>query len=134
MKNLHDQLLMRFPEIESDIQEAGADAPYLAVCYLVEWLDAKGQDGIDENTVQRLVEFAKWCKSQPSGETCSDDIPTILMVAFYENLYHHEHTKWLLPRLVSREDVELDKDYLIKWVGKENFEEAMKYFGDEKGG
>jgi hypothetical protein len=133
MKNLYDQLLMRFPEIESDLREAGDDAPYLVVGYLVDWLDAKGQNGIDEGTIQRLVEFVRWCESQPRGETCSDDIWTFLVVAFYENLFHHEHTKWLIPRLLSKKDVEQNKDYFITWVGKENYEEAMKHFEEYQG-
>ncbi len=99
---------------------------------LVDWLDSKGENGIDENTIRRLVEFADWCKLQPRGETCSDDICTISVVAFYENLFLHEHTKWLIPRLTSKEVVEQDKDYLVAWVGQENYEKVIEQFQREQ--
>jgi hypothetical protein len=128
MKILFDELLARFLEITNKVQEGDEEMPYLSMGYLVEWLEETGQKGFDSAIVQRLVDFAKWCESQPRGETASDDIWTMYVVALLENLLLHEHTKSLIPHLTSKTDLEADKQYLVTWVGRENCDEVLEQF------
>jgi hypothetical protein len=128
MNNLHHEILRRFPELAQDVGEGEEDMFYLTMSYLVTWLDAKGKAGFDSTTVQRVVDFAKWCESQPRGATCTDDTYTVLVVGLYEGLFHHEHTKSLIPHLMSKEDMEANEEYLITWVGRDNYKTALEQF------
>ena len=64
-KILVDELLTRFPEIIGLVQEDDKTSPYLSMGYLVEWLDSKGEAGVDSTVTQRLVDFAQWCEMHP---------------------------------------------------------------------
>ncbi len=128
MKHLQNELLARFPEILEQIKEGDEDLPYLTMGYLLEWLDAKGQDGFDMKTVQRLIDFSKWCESQPRGKTASDDIWTIFTVTLLEGLFLRDHTRSLIPKITSLEVIQQCKEYLISWVGEENYEKALQQF------
>jgi hypothetical protein len=131
MKILFDEIRTRFPEFIEEVEmyvEVEYDAPYLAMGYLADWLDSKGENGFDPTIVQRLVDFAKWCESQPRGKDASDDIYTILYVAMYEALFLRQHTKCLIPRLMSKKDLEENKQYLVSWVGQDNYDKALEQF------
>jgi hypothetical protein len=63
-----------------------------------------------------------------SGKDAGDDIYTILVVGFYENLFEAQSTRALLPRLMPLKDLTQNADYLRQWVGAENYEKALKEY------
>jgi hypothetical protein len=134
VEKLIDQLLTSFPEIAPRLDEGDAEKPYLAMGYLVEWLDEIGKDGFSPAIIQRFAEFARWCELQPRGETASDDIWTIYVVAVFENLFLHEHTPHLIPHVTSKADLEANEECLVSWVGKEKYERALRQFSSKSRG
>jgi hypothetical protein len=128
MKLLFNELLTRFPEIIGKVQEGDEEMPYLTMGYLVEWLDEVGKSGLDPATIQRAADFSQWCELQPRGETASDDIWTIYVVAFLENLFLHEHTKCVIPHVTTKSDLQTNRQYFVSWVGEENYNKALEQF------
>jgi hypothetical protein len=127
VKRLYDELRTRFPEIGPEML-AGSEEPYAIMGDLVLWLDSRSNVCSDEKLIQRLVDFANWCELQPRGETASDDLWTIFVVGFVENLFLCDHTKCLIPRLVSWERFNENKVYLVSWVGQENYKKAAGFY------
>jgi len=128
MKALHTEMLQRFPEIHSRISEGDEELPYLLMNYLADWLKDLG-DGISPTIIKRVVEFTRWCESQPRGEDAGDDLLTILVVGFYENLFDCPATLRLLPHLISREEMARNADYFKQWVGAENYQRVLEEYG-----
>jgi hypothetical protein len=128
MRILYDEVLRRFPEIRNRLSEGDQELPYLLVGYLADWLKETPSDEITPALVKRVVEFTRWCEGQPSGRDAGDDIPTIMVVGFYEKLFEHESTRLLIPHLMPREHVTRNADYLRQWVGDENYEKALRQY------
>ena len=105
-----------------------ADEPYPLMTMLAEWLDHVLAEANTTELVKRVKAFTRWCEDQPRGETAADDILTILVVGFYEQLFATEHTRALLPKIVSKKEFAQNAEYLKDWVGAENYEKAAKYF------
>jgi hypothetical protein len=133
MKKLFNELRMRFAEfIEAAVfPETLEEFPSIAMSDLVDWLDSKGRDGFDSALIQRVVDLANWCESQPRGENAADDIYTVLVVSFYESLFCREHARRLLPWLMSKSRLEDDRSYFIAWVGEECYDKALREFTRE---
>jgi hypothetical protein len=127
VKNLLDEMLIRFPEAKEEIL-ADYELPYLAMGNLVDWLNSVGRNSYEPQLIQRVIDFANWCELQPGIETASDDIYTVLVVAFYERLFLLENTKSLIRHLLSKADLERDREYFIQWVGRDNFDQTLKYY------
>lgn len=130
MQALYTEMLQRFPEIQSRLSEGDEELPYMLMNYLADWLRDLG-DGVTSAIVERVVSFSRWCESQPSGKDAGDDVLTILVVGFYEHLFDCPSTRRLLPRLISREDMTRNANYLRQWVGAENYERALQAYGQD---
>lgn len=124
MKILYTEITERFPEIRSRLSEGDEESPYSLVIYLAEWLKDLG-DNVTPAIAERVVAFTHWCKDQPEGKDASDDLHTILVVGFYEHLFDSASTRRLLPRLIPREDMIGNAEYLRCWVGADDYERAL---------
>ena len=129
-KRLVSEILARFPEIIPEYEEHAEDEQPACVLMgdVVDWLNLMGERGFDPAVVQRVVEFAQWCESQPRGETADDDIYTVLVVAFYEALFFYDRTKALIPHLMSKSELQAGEGYWVTWVGREDYEKALERF------
>lgn len=134
-KKLLDEMRIRFPEIlrltQDDEDDEEEESPWVVMCDLVIWLDSKGECGFDATLIQRLVEFAQWCELQPRGKDASDDIYSFLVVGLYEGLLLSQHTKSLIPHLMPKSRLEANKQYLVTWVGQDNYDKALEQFNRE---
>jgi hypothetical protein len=126
MKRLHDEVLRRFPEVASYVSEGDEELPYVVVGYIADWL-LSGQ--LDPATVQRVVDFDRWCMDQPRGETAADDIMTIEVVALRERLFEHDELLPIVPNLMTREELLCNRAYLTSWVGADRYEAALRLTG-----
>lgn len=129
---LYVEMCDRFPEIVSRIHPGDAELPSMLMHHLAGWL--KEMPAISPSVTKRVVEFCRWCEAQPRGEEASDDLLTNLVVSFYEPLFEFASTRALLPKLIPPEDLAANAEYLRRWVGSENYEEARKRYPRKTGG
>jgi hypothetical protein len=123
MKALFDEVLQRFPELAAQVNEGDEDLPYVVVGYIAEWLLSVE---LDSAAIQRVVDFDRWCMQQPRGQTAADDILTIETVAFREKLFEYDKLLPLVPKLMSREELQANKEYFSSWVGEDRYEAAWR--------
>ena len=102
--------------------------PYMVMGFVVEWLRSLSPEQITPEIVSRLREFRDWCEEQPRGETAGDDLYTVLVVGFYEELFRDEVTRRLIPRLIPKDDLIQNAEYLKTWVGDENYQLALEQY------
>jgi hypothetical protein len=96
--------------------------------YITDWLLKVSKPAFSADVVQRVEEFDRWCMSQPEGSDASDDIPTIAVVSFRETLFEHDELLPLIPRLMKRQELLQNKEYLVSWVGAARYDAALKLF------
>jgi hypothetical protein len=127
MVNLHNEMVRRFPEVRDRVRDY-ADLPYVLMSCLAEWLAEQPLRQITPELVGRVVTFARWCEEQPRGDTATDDLYTILVVGFFEHLFQADTTRALLPKVMPRDLVVNNADYLKTWVGEENYSKALTQY------
>mgnify|MGYP001767606633 CR=1 FL=1 len=76
-------------------------------------------------SLRRVVDFGKWCERQPRGESARDDILTIWVVGFLEELFDSDVTRPLIPHLVPKETLITNAEYLKTWVGPDDYQSAL---------
>jgi hypothetical protein len=130
VERLVAEVKMRFPEIIRYWDEVDDEMPYLLTGYIVDWLVETSTGEQDEILLRRVKTFWEWANAQPRSTSADDDICTIVVVAFLEALFFRKELWWIIPNLVPPEALK-DK-YWIQWVGKENYEEAKRYFKEVK--
>jgi hypothetical protein len=128
VKKIYDEITNRFPEVNPLICKGDEELSYLLMGYVAEWLDSFGESGYSTEVIQRVVDFQEWCCTQPEGKSAEDDIHTIFIVGFYENLFGNHNTRGLIPHLMSKEEILKNKDYLIHWAGKDEYEAVLKLY------
>lgn len=124
MKKLYDEILKLFPEVKID--EDDIELPYLMMSNIVSWLNSREADCVNPSIIKRVVDFKKWCESQEPGLSAADDIMTIFTVSFHEHLFENKKTQSLIAHLTSKKEMIANKEYLISWVGKENYDAVLK--------
>ena len=124
MKALFDEVLQRFPELAAQVNEGDEDLPYVVVGYIAEWLLSVE---LDSATIQRVVDFDRWCMQQPRGQTAADDIMTIEVVGLQEELFRHDKLLPVVTKLISREVLRANKEYFSQWVGADRYQAAWRF-------
>ena len=127
MEQLYVELADRFPEIRDRIED-DAELPYLLMDHLAEWLGERSRQEFTQELIDRVVAFARWCEEQPRGDNASSDLATIIVVGLYEKLFQYDNTRFLLPRLISKQQMREGADYMKAHVGEENYSKALRYF------
>jgi hypothetical protein len=120
-------MLSAFPELQTEIVE-DEELPYMMMMHLAAWIAARPSDDVTPAFIDRIVDFSKWCEEQPRGVDGGDDLFTILVVGFYEEIFRSQVGQGLLPRLIEREDFDNNAEYFRRHVGAENYDEARKHF------
>ncbi|MDX6289502.1 MAG: hypothetical protein QOH42_1301, partial [Blastocatellia bacterium] len=96
------------------------------VSYIADWLLSVE---LDPATIQRVVDFDRWCIDQPHGETAAHDIVTIEVVALRERLFAHDELLPIVPKLMTRQELLLAREYLTSWVGADRYQAALRLTG-----
>src|SRR5687768_11905219 len=121
MQQLADEILRRFPEVTPRIHPGDEKLPYLMVGYVVDWLRSVARPRFEPRVVERVVDFDRWCMAQPPGRTAEDDLLTIIVVALHEPLFEHDELLPLVPRVMTREQLVANREYLVGWVGADRY-------------
>ncbi len=122
------EILQRFPEIQEKVFNGDEDLPYLMANHLANWLAALAKLQLSQQTIDRVVDFHRWCREQPEGKTAEDDISTIEMVGFLEKLFEHADLTSMVPRLIPKEELLRNHKYFIQWIGKDRYDVALRSF------
>jgi hypothetical protein len=134
MNNLYEEIIRRFPEIRTyvsdgdEVYSGDESRPYTMMGYIARWLKDMGPNPVPIKAANRVKDFVDWCKQQTPGKTAADDIQTILVVSLFEDLFDANHTRALLPKLITRDEFIQNADYLKSWVGEENYKATARYF------
>jgi hypothetical protein len=126
--HLSDQMFRLFPELRELSSEGDEDLPYVLMLNLVGLLESQASPSLSPATIARLLEFNSWCHNQPRGVDAGNDVFTILVVGLYEKLIESDKLRYLIPKLISESDFANAKDYLVRWVGQENYDRAMALY------
>jgi hypothetical protein len=127
MHTLCDEISCRFPEIRGKIED-DAELPYMLMHHLAEWLVERSRQEFTPDLINRVVAFARWCEEQPRTEKARTDLSTIVVVGLYEKLFGYDNTRFLLPKLITKEQMREGADYMRAHVGEENYDKALRYF------
>jgi hypothetical protein len=125
---LASEIRSRFPEISSYFHDGDEDLPYLMMGHIAAWLSEKRPHQSDPLIAQRLSSFCEWCVSQPQGKTASDDVLTVLCVAFYEKLIETQALRSLVPKLMPESIFLQNKDYFISHCGAESVASTLNEY------
>jgi hypothetical protein len=125
MIEVYEEIKRRFPELNNDITRENRDLPYVQMTYVFEWVQSLPKEAITANIVERLRSFRGWCEDQPRTDSPEDDIYTIFIIGFWEQMFTSDATRVLIPQLMSREEVVAAGDYLQSWIGPENYQLAL---------
>jgi len=117
-----------FPEVRELSSEGDEELPYVLMANLVDFLERQASPELRAGTIKRVLEFKAWCHAQPRGKDAGDDVLTILVVGFLEKVIESEKLCVLVPRLISKAELVESKDYLVTWVGQENYDRAMSLY------
>lgn len=123
LRELSEPLYRRFPELHERFDPPDPDLPYVEMQKLVAWLGEQGSP--TPELIRRVLEFRDWCLEQPRGATASDDILTILEIAFYEDIIECDDTRAWITHLVPKEDLVQNRNYYVTWVGQWAFDLAI---------
>ena len=126
MRRLYKEVLRRFPEVKALVHRGDEELPYVVVGYVVDWLRTVAKPALDASVIQRVVDFDNWCIERPPGRTAADDIMTIEIVALREKLFRYDELLLLIPHLMPRDELLMNRDYLVAWVGKDRYEAALR--------
>jgi len=117
---LASEIRSRFPEISPYFHDGDEILPYVMMGHIADWLAEGRPHHSDPSIAQRLSSFCEWCESQPQGKTASDDVLTVLCVAFYEKLIETPTIRTLVPQLMPKSIFMQNKDYFTSHCGAES--------------
>jgi len=116
----------RLPELQRIIASRDVDGPMMF------WIELHSKfTGLCEETpvqvdlLKRIWEYAVWCMAQ------GGDVGTAAAYGFCEHLIQTRKSRAVLPRLMSRRDLEAIKGLLLYHSTQEDFEKALKCFDEE---
>jgi hypothetical protein len=117
-----------FPEVRELSSEGDEDLPYVLMGNLVDFLERQASPELPEGIIKRVLKFRAWCHAQPRAQEAGDDVLTIFVVGLLEKLIESEKLRVLVPQLISKADLVESKDYLVTWVGPENYDRAVSLY------
>jgi len=123
VSTLRNEIEVRFPEIRGALDEE--DGGYTLMYRIVEWLRGLQREVITVEMVARVLRFKEWCEEQPRTESAENDIWSIFIVGFWEQLFASDTTRLFIPQLMSREEVMASRSYLESWVGADKYQIAL---------
>lgn len=134
MKVLYEEIINRFPECAlisgvDDFDEDNYDyLSFLALRKMIDWVSAFPSSDKNPELISRISKFKEWCENQQSGDSAENDIYTMFIVNFYEELFKENSTRILIPFLTDRDELIHNQEYLKDWVGEDNFNKTLMLF------
>ncbi|MEM6884794.1 MAG: hypothetical protein AAF571_07155 [Verrucomicrobiota bacterium] len=125
MNILSAQVFQTFPEVQDQIFPGDEDLSYVLLGSVVDWLESLDAPDKQPETVNRVVQFAKWCTKQPRGESSEDDILTVFSVSFLEKVMESPKLRFLVPKIIDQSSLKDSREYFLSWVGEENYKKCL---------
>ena len=112
----------RLPEFRGFLQEEKS-----ASLFLGEMADQlhKAYLQKNEDLIRRIYDYAKWCLAAPQGMDASNDLPTIVTVAFFEHLPRHEEIRRDIGRWFPKKEIEGMKQIFLYHGTEAQFQEML---------
>jgi hypothetical protein len=126
--HLADVIFRVFPEVKGLSSKGDEQLPYVLMANFVEFLEKQADPALPPETLRRVVEFNLWCQSQPRGEDAGSDVLTILVVGLLEKALASDKLHYLVPTLISKVDLVNSRNYLVSWIGEENYGRALALY------
>ena len=123
MADWKHKALELFPEMGFEIGEA--DNP------MALWLDIQFEffeaykEPRRDDFVRRVYEFESWCMDQEGGEDAENDLPTCVVVCFWEHIPTDPAARKDMPRWFSVEEVLANAEPFSYFLTSGNFEELV---------
>jgi hypothetical protein len=119
-------ILQRFPELKPKIFKGDEDLPSVMGAHLARLLAESATTNRPHPLAERVLDFHRWCAEQPRGQSAQDDLLTIEMVGFIEELFKYDTQFPLIRRLVTKEALLRNRDYWVKWIGEDRYRLALR--------
>jgi hypothetical protein len=130
--NWRQEALRLLPELAEVIREA--ENPYLLwIALRLVFEDAYSSLPQNYSIIGRIYEFARWCYSQPRGETAEDDLLTCVFVCFFEHIADSKEAREDLARWLSPEDFDVLSGVLEATMTECDFRHLSGQFRDRQG-
>ena len=117
----------RLPELQRIIASRDVDNPMML------WIELRlkfeklcEETPLQIDLLKRIWEYAVWCMAQ------GGDVGTAAAFGLCEHLIGTRKSRAVLPRLMSRRDLEAIKGLLLYHNTEEDFENALKCFDEEE--
>jgi hypothetical protein len=131
VSHLADEMFRLFPEMKDLVSEGDDQLPYVLMSDFVHLLESKAHPELPSEILGRVLEFKLWCENQPRGADAGTDTLTIFVVGFFESVLESDKLRYLVPKLISKMDLVNGRDYLMSWVGEDNYRRALALYESE---
>lgn len=99
MSRWRKEAFERLPELRGLLQEE--KSAYLFLSMMVDRLN-QAYLRKEEDLIRRIHEYARWCLDAPRGKDASDDLLTIVVVSFYEDIPRYGEIRRDIGRWFSK--------------------------------
>jgi hypothetical protein len=123
-----DEVFRVFPEVIRLCSEGDEQLPYVLMANLVAFLEKQADPTLPPEILRRVKEFNLWCQNQSRGEDSGSDALTIVVVGLFERVLASHKLHYLVPTLISKADLVESRNYLVSWVGEENYGRALALY------
>lgn len=127
MEKLFKQIQESFPQLKQE-NETNQDSPYLVMSAAADWVITECKKGLSSETLNNIKKFSHWCNTQPRSDSANDDIYTIYITSFFEELCENEITHPIVIELITKDEFIRNEEYLTEWIGMKNFSKILKLF------
>jgi len=109
-----------FPEMETEVGDA--ENP------MALWLDIQFEFFVaykeprNEDFIRRVYEFESWCMEQEGGQDAENDLPTCVVVCFWEHIPTDPAARKDMPRWFSSEEILANTEVFSYFLSRGNFE------------
>lgn len=91
--------------------------------------DASYKEPRNEDLIRRIYGFADWCLEQPQTDSAEDDLPTNVIIGFYEDIPRNKAAREDMPRWFTLEDIVRNKAVFSYHISEAEYEELKALFG-----
>jgi len=121
------EAIKRFPEFSVEDHERW-DSPHIAWQDItIAFRDAYKYPR-NEDFIKRVYEYAHWCMRQPEGRSADDDLGSMTIVGFFEDVPTSEEAMKDMPRWFTLDQVIHMEETFSYMVGKEGFQKILKIY------
>lgn len=128
---IFEKIIEIFPDFKTFIDEDIRDLSYVTMGYLADYIETFPDPANNPTMISRVKAFSNWSLNHSRGIDAGDDILTIFVVGFLEKLFESPKLSTLVSKILTREELEANKDYWITWVGAASYAQTLAAFAQK---